>query len=198
MGTETIFYPPIPNTSMISDNEEQSNLTPIIRNPEQNTSHVPQRRNHRIQLCQHLLAVLDTPESPPSKDQGQKDIFCPYDLPKPSTSASNNNLPNISTVTDGLQKLTLWCVTKFEYHELHHLERNGGVTGCLVGGKTHGHLIEEIVADHFKQTVQPCETVRERQVKRNAFINDIQSRVFTFSAGASRAKTRGCRDSRCP
>ena len=27
-GTETIFYPPTPNTSKISDDEEQSNLTP--------------------------------------------------------------------------------------------------------------------------------------------------------------------------
>ena len=41
LGTETVFYPPTPNTSMISDDEEQSNLTPIIENPEQNTSQIP-------------------------------------------------------------------------------------------------------------------------------------------------------------
>ena len=35
MGTETIFYPTTPNTSMISDDEDPMNLTPIIGNPEQ-------------------------------------------------------------------------------------------------------------------------------------------------------------------
>ena len=34
MGTETVFYPPTPNTSMISDDEEQTTLTLIIGNPE--------------------------------------------------------------------------------------------------------------------------------------------------------------------
>ena len=34
MGPETVFYPPNPNTSMISDDEEQTTLTPIIGNPE--------------------------------------------------------------------------------------------------------------------------------------------------------------------
>ena len=43
MGTETIFYPPTPNTSKISADEEQQNLSPIIGNPEQYTSHNPQR-----------------------------------------------------------------------------------------------------------------------------------------------------------
>ena len=54
VDTETVFYPSTPNTSMISDDEEQSNLTPLIGDPEQYTSHIPQRRNHPIQLCQHL------------------------------------------------------------------------------------------------------------------------------------------------
>ena len=35
MGTETVFYPPIPKTSMITDDEEQSLLIPIFGNPEQ-------------------------------------------------------------------------------------------------------------------------------------------------------------------
>ena len=40
MGTETVFYPTNPNASMISDDEEQPNLTPIIGNPEQYTSQI--------------------------------------------------------------------------------------------------------------------------------------------------------------
>ena len=35
MGTDTVFYPPTRSTFMISDDEEQSNLTPLIGNPGQ-------------------------------------------------------------------------------------------------------------------------------------------------------------------
>ena len=136
MGTETISFPPTPNTSLISDDEGQSNLTPVFGKSEQYTSEIPQRLNHPIQLCRHLQAVPDTPESPLLEDQGQRDIFRPYNLPNPSTSASFNNLPNISTVADGLQNLTL--------HP--HAQRNEYVTGCLVCGKSYDQVIEETVA----------------------------------------------------
>ena len=36
------------------------------------------------------------------------------------------------------------------------------------------------MADYLDQTALPGETVRERQIKRNAFIDGIQSGVFTF------------------
>ena len=54
MGTETVFCPPTPNTSMISDDKEQSNLTPIIGHPGQYTSQMAQRRNPPKRFCQHL------------------------------------------------------------------------------------------------------------------------------------------------
>ena len=54
------------------------------------------------------------------------------------------------------------------------------MTGCLVCEKTYDQVIEETVADYLNQTAQPGETVRERQFKRNVFINGIQSGVFTF------------------
>ena len=91
IGTETVFYPPTPNRSMTFDDDEQSNLTPIIGNPQQHPSRIPQRRNHPIQLCRHLQPIPDTPESPPLDYQCQSDIFRPYDLPNPPTSASYNN-----------------------------------------------------------------------------------------------------------
>ena len=75
-----------------------------------------------------------------------------------------------STVADGLQNLTL--------HP--HPRRNELVTGCLVCGKTYDQVIEETVADYLNHTAQPGETVRERQIRRNAFIHGIQSGVFTF------------------
>ena len=88
MDTETVFYPPTPNTSMIFDDEEPSNFTPIFGNPEQYPSPIPQRRNHPIQPWQHVQPVPDTPESPPVDDQGPIDIFRPCDLFNPPTSAS--------------------------------------------------------------------------------------------------------------
>ena len=73
-------------------------------------------------------------------------------------------------MADGLQNLTL--------HP--HPERNEWVTGCLVCEKPYNQVIEETVADYLNQTAQPIETVRERQIKRNAFIDGTQSNVFKF------------------
>ena len=85
-------------------------------------------------------------------------------------------LPNITTVAEELRNLTL----------LPHPQRNERVTGCLVCGKPYDQVTEETVADYLHQTAQPGETVRERQIKRNAFIDGIQCRVFTFfPAGVS-------------
>ena len=70
----------------------------------------------------------------------------------------------------GLQNLTLHS----------HPQRNEWVTGCLVCRKSYDQVIEETVADYLNHTAQPGETVRERQIKRNAFIDGVQSGVFTF------------------
>ena len=55
------------------------------------------------------------------------------------------------------------------------------VTSCLVCGKSYDQVIEETVADYLNQKEQPGETVWERQIKRNAFIDDVQSGAFTFN-----------------
>ena len=163
MGTETIFYPPTPNTSMIFDDEDPMNLTPIIGNPEQYTPQIPPRLNHPIQLCQHVQPIPDTPESPTPENRERSDDFYPDNIPL-------NNPPNIIAVADELRNLTL--------HP--HLQPNEWVTGCLVCGKSYDQVREETVADYLDQTAQPGETVRERQIKRNAFIDGVQSGVFTF------------------
>ena len=85
-------------------------------------------------------------------------------------SEKKTSRKHITTVADGLQNLTL--------HP--HPQRNEWVTGCLVCGKSYDQVIEETVADYLNQTAQPGETVRERQIERNAFIDGIQSGVFTF------------------
>ena len=54
MGTETVFSPPTPNTSMISDVEDPMNPTLIIGNTEQYTLQVPQKTptpNTTLQTC---------------------------------------------------------------------------------------------------------------------------------------------------
>ena len=131
MGTEAVFYPPTPKTSMISDDEDHVNRTPIFGNPEQYTSQIPQRRYHPVRLCQRLQPVPDKPESPFSENQGQRDLFRPYDLPSPLTSASYNNPHNISTVADGLKNLTLFL----------HPEQNERVMGCLACRKTYDQVL---------------------------------------------------------
>ena len=62
------------------------------------------------------------------------------------------------------------------------------MTGCLVCGKSYDQVIEETVADYLNQTAQPGDTVRDRQIKRNAFTDGIQSGLFTLlSTGVSQA-----------
>ena len=162
-GTETVFYAPTSNTSMISDDEDPVNPTPIIGNPEQFTPQNPPRRNHPIQLCQHVQPIPDTPESPTPENRGQSDDFYPNNIPL-------NNTPNIIAVADELRNLTL--------HP--HPQRNECVTSCLVCGKSYDQVIDETAADYLKQTAQSGETVRERQIKRSVFIDGIQSGVFNF------------------
>ena len=57
MGAETIVYPSTPNTPTISDDEDPMNPTPINGNLEQYTPQIPPRRNHPIQLCQHVQPI---------------------------------------------------------------------------------------------------------------------------------------------
>ena len=73
-------------------------------------------------------------------------------------------------MANGLQKLTLYPQP----------QRNEWVTGCLVCGKSYDRVIEETVADYLNQTAQSGDTVRERQIKRIASIDGIQSGVFLF------------------
>ena len=103
MGTETIVYPPTPNTSIISDDEDPMNPTPIIGNPEQYTPQIPPRRNHPIQLCQDVQPIPDTPQSPTPENRGQSDDFYPDNIPLPNppppqyrSSSGRTAQPNIT------------------------------------------------------------------------------------------------------
>ena len=110
------------------------------------------------------------PESPTPENRGHSDHFRPDDILNQPSSIPLNNPSNITTVADGLRNMTL--------HP--HPQRNEWVTGCFVCGKSFDQLIEETVADYLDQTSQPGETVRKRQIKRIAFIDGVQSGVFTF------------------
>ena len=80
--TETVSYLPTPNISMISDDEHQMNPTPIVGNPGQYISQIPPRRNHPIQLCQHMQPIPDTPESPTPENHGRSDDFYTDNIPQ--------------------------------------------------------------------------------------------------------------------
>ena len=93
-GTETAFYPPTPNMSMNSDDQDSMDPTSIIGNPGQYTPQIPPRRNHPIQLCQHVQPIPDTPESPTPENRGHSDNTCPDDIPNPPPSILLNNPPS--------------------------------------------------------------------------------------------------------
>ena len=109
--------------------------------------------------------IPDTPEPPTPENRGQSDLFCPYNIPNQPSSVLLHKPSNITTVADGLRNLTM--------HP--HPQSNEWVTGCLLCGKTYDQVIEETVADYLNQTAQPADTVRERQIKRKAFIDGVQS-----------------------
>ena len=151
-GTSALPYPTTPPTSLISDDETDEMLTPTDGNHAQFLTHT---RNHR--------SIPDTPQSPTPENCGQSDDFYPTNIPL-------HNPPNIVAVSDEMRNLTL--------HP--HSHRNEAVTSCLVCGKSYDQVIEETTADYLNQTAQPGETVQERQIKRNAFIDGVQSGVFAF------------------
>ena len=160
---------------MNSDDQDSIDPTPIIEIP--NKIH---RRSHQDAITQYNFANMcpDTPESPTPENRGHSDNTCPDAIPNPPPSILLNNPPNIMSVADGLRNLTL--------HP--HPQRNEWVTSCLVYGKSYDQVLEETVADYLDQTAQQVKTVRERQIKRNALIDGIQSGVFTFiPTGVSQA-----------
>ena len=177
-GTSALQCPTIPSTSLISDDENGDKLTPIKGNLAQFLPYTPHRHPIPNQLCQQITPIPDTPESLTPENRGQSDTFRPDDIPnQPSSIPLNNPPPNITTVAVELRNLTL--------HP--HLQRNEWVTGCLICGKSYDQVIEETVADHLNKTAQPGETIRERQIKRNAFIDG------SFRAESSLFSPRECR-----
>ena len=88
---------------------------------------------------------------------------------QPTSSTFLNNTPNITTVADGLRKLTL--------HP--HPQRNEWATGCLVYAKSCDQVIEETVANYLNQKRSQVRQY-ENATSKNASIDGIQSGVFTF------------------
>ena len=106
-STSAPHFPTTPPISLISDDDNKEVITPIIGNPAYFLPYTPNLHPILLQLCQQTTSIPDTPESPTPENLGQSDIFRPYNTPDPSSSTLLDNLPNISTVANGLQNLTL-------------------------------------------------------------------------------------------
>ena len=61
-----------------------------------------------------------------------------------------------------------------------HIENNAHVPDCLVCRKEYKQVIEEAVKDYLHQTAESREAVKDRTLKRKAFLDVLQSGVFTF------------------
>ena len=106
-GTSAPQYPSIPPTLLISENDNDEVLTPIFCNFAQFLPYTPNRHPILLQLCQQKTPIPDTPESPTPENRGQSDNFRPDYIPDQPSSNLLHNLPNITTVADGLRNLTL-------------------------------------------------------------------------------------------
>ena len=178
-GNFALQYSTTPPTSLISDDDTDEMPTPTFSTPAQFLPYAPNCHPNPLQLWQQKTSIPHTPDSLTPENRGQSDIFRPNDIPnQPSSTLFNNPPSNITTVPDGLQNLTL--------HP--HPQRNEWVTRCLVCGKSYDQVIEETVTDYFNQTAHPSETKRERQIKRKACIDSIQSRAFSPPDSVARCR----------
>ena len=99
-------YPTTPPTSLISDDENDEMITPIIADCAQFSPYTPNRHPLPLQLCQQITTITYTPEPPTPENRGQLDIFPPYDIPNEPSSTISINPPNITAVADGLRNPT--------------------------------------------------------------------------------------------
>ena len=76
-GTSALQCPTTPPTSLISDDDNDEVLTPIIGNPAQFLPYNPNRQPIPVQLCQQTTPIPDTPEYPTPENRGHSDIFVP-------------------------------------------------------------------------------------------------------------------------
>ena len=92
-GISALQCPTTPPTSLISDDDKDEVLTPIIGNPAQ-LPYTPNRQPIPVQLCQQTTPIPDTPESPTPENRGHLDHFRPDNIPnQPSSTPLNNPLP---------------------------------------------------------------------------------------------------------
>ena len=171
-GTSALQRPTTRPTSLVSDDKNGDMLTPITGNLAHFLPYTPNRHAIPIQLCQQI-----TPISDPRKSWAIRQFSSRW-YSQPTVINPIKQPPKITTVADELRNLTL--------HP--HPQRNEWVIGCLICGKPYDQVIEETVADYLNQTAQPGQTVRERQIKINAFIDGIHSGVVTsLPPGVSQA-----------
>ena len=94
-GNSALQYPTTPPTSLLSDDDNDEVLTPIIGKPALFLPYTTNRHLIPLQLCQQITHIPDTPELPAPENRGQSDIIPPYDIPSQPSSTSFN-IPPIS------------------------------------------------------------------------------------------------------
>ena len=154
-GSSAPQCPVTPPASLISDDEDNEMLTPIGGNRAQFLTYTMDHRS-----------IPDTPESPNPENRGHADDLHTDAILQPSLIPLNNP-PQYHH--------TRRRPARYDFSPPSTAQRR-----CLVCGKSYGQVIEETVADYLHNTAQPVETVREREIKRNAFIEGIQSSAFNF------------------
>ena len=91
-GTSGLHYPTTPPTSLISDEENEEVLTPIIGNPPVPTLNT-ESPTYSSPIMPTKTPIPDTPESPTAENRGQSDIFHRYNIPDAPSSTILNNPP---------------------------------------------------------------------------------------------------------
>ena len=114
----------------------------------------------------------------PNHQRRSPNIFRPYDLSDTPPATNSNTVSNIESIIQKMQELVLQA----------HSKVGKQTSGCVVCGKSYEQVIESTTADYLQQMAKARETIRKRQLKRQAFSAGLQS-LFIHSTGS----VRGCR-----
>ena len=164
-------YPTTPPTSLTSDDNNDEVFTPKFDNLAQLTPYTPIRHPTPLQLCQ---PTTPTPET--RRNLRLQKIVCNQTSSVPTIFPNHRQLFHLTTPL--LFRQWLLDCKIWHWTPIRHAMRGDGMFGLRQIIRP--SYWKKIVADYLNQTAQPGETVREGQKKRNAFIDGIQSGVFTF------------------
>ena len=118
-----------------------------------------ERGPHPIGLKQ--LPTKESPDSPTPSNKGPTQLLKPNDLPNTPTLNNDPEKRQVNAVAQELKQLAL---------NAHSEVKKKQTSPCIECSKFFEQVLEEATAEYLQHTAEIGETIRERHLKRQAFI----------------------------